>query len=80
MTICNDRFTHIPAASLEVADVSGAGDTVIGILSLGFAAGLDIETSAEIANLAAGTVCQEVGAVPVNPGKLFDACREHFDK
>lgn len=79
LTICNDRFTHIPASSLEVADVSGAGDTVIGMLSLGFAAGLDIETSAEIANLAAGTVCQEVGAVPVNPDKLFRACREHFN-
>ena len=80
LTICNDRFTHIPASSLEVADVSGAGDTVIGILSLGFATGLDIETSAEIANLAAGTVCQEVGAVPVNPEKLLKACRGHFDK
>lgn len=78
LTIYNDRFTHIPASSLEVADVSGAGDTVIGILALGFAAGLDIETSAEIANLAAGTVCQEVGAAPVNPEKLFKACCEHF--
>lgn len=78
LTICNDRFTHIPASSLEVADVSGAGDTVIGMLALGFAAGLDIETSAEIANLAAGTVCQEVGAAPVNPEKLFKACCEHF--
>lgn len=79
LTVCNDRFTHIPAASLDVADVSGAGDTVIGILSLGFAAGLDIETSAKIANLAAGTVCQEVGAVPVNPEKLLRVCREHFN-
>ncbi len=78
LTIHNDRFTHIPASSLDVADVSGAGDTVIGILALGFAAGLDIETSAEIANLAAGTVCQEVGAVPVNPEKLLNACSKHF--
>ena len=78
MTVCNDRFTHIPASSLEVADVSGAGDTVIGILSLGVAAGLDVETSAAIANLAAGTVCQEVGAVPVNPDKLIKACRNYF--
>ena len=78
LTIFNDRFTHIPAASLDVADVSGAGDTVIGLLALGFAAGLDIETCAQVANLAAGTVCQEVGAVPVNPEKLLKACREHF--
>ena len=80
MSICNDRCTHIPAASLDVADVSGAGDTVIGILSLGYAAGLDIDTCAQIANLAAGTVCQEVGAVPVNPDKLFNACREYFEE
>ena len=80
LTICNDRFTHIPASSLEVADVSGAGDTVIGMLALGFATGLDIETSAEIANVAAGTVCQEVGAVPADSEKLLRACREHFDK
>lgn len=78
LTTYNERFTHIPAASLDVADVSGAGDTVIGILSLGVASGLDIETSAQMANLAAGTVCQEVGAVPVNPEKLRKACVSHF--
>ncbi len=78
LTICNDRFTHIPATSLDVADVSGAGDTVIGVLSLGIAAGLDIETSAKIANLAAATVCQEVGAVPVDRERFYGACREHF--
>ena len=65
MTIYDGSFTHIAATSLEVADVSGAGDTVIGILALGAAAGLDIVTNATLANLAAGTVCQEVGAVPV---------------
>lgn len=78
ITVYNGRFTHIPAASLEVADVSGAGDTVIGMLALGIGAGLGIETSTKIANLAACTVCQEVGAVPVRPEKLFIACREHL--
>lgn len=80
LTICNDRFTHIPATSLDVVDVSGAGDTVIAMLALGFAAGLDIETSAKVANLAAGTVCKEVGAVPVNPEKLLTACQEYFGR
>jgi len=78
MTIYNGSFTHIPAASLEVADVSGAGDTVIGVLALGAAAGLDIVSSATIANLAAGTVCQEVGAVPVQSRKLIRACHEQL--
>jgi D-glycero-beta-D-manno-heptose-7-phosphate kinase len=78
MTIYNGSFTHIGATSLEVADVSGAGDTVIGILALGAAAGIDIVTSATIANLAAGTVCQEVGAVPVRAEKLLKAYQEHL--
>ncbi|NTV93702.1 MAG: D-glycero-beta-D-manno-heptose-7-phosphate kinase, partial [Chlorobiaceae bacterium] len=78
MTIYNGKFTHIPATSLEVSDVSGAGDTVISVLALGSAAGLDIETSAAIANLAAGSVCQEVGAVPVKPDKLLRACQEYL--
>lgn len=78
MTVYDGSFTHIGATSLDVADVSGAGDTVIGVLALGVAAGIDIVTNATIANLAAGTVCQEVGAVPVKPEKLLKVCREHL--
>ncbi len=78
LTIYDGSFTHLPATSLEVADVSGAGDTVIGMLALGIASGLDLVTSAKIANLAASTVCQEVGAVPVRRGKLLNACRDLF--
>jgi rfaE bifunctional protein kinase chain/domain len=78
MTIYDGSFTHIPATSLEVADVSGAGDTVIGMLALGTAAGLDLVTSTKISNLAAGTVCQEVGAVPVRPERLLSVCRDHL--
>jgi D-glycero-beta-D-manno-heptose-7-phosphate kinase len=78
MTVCDGSFTHIPALSLDVADVSGAGDTVIGTLALGLASGLDLVTSTRIANLAANTVCQEVGAVPVRPDKLFSACLAHL--
>ena len=78
MTIYNGSFTHIAATSLEVADVSGAGDTVIGLLALGAAAGIDIVTNAIIANLAAATVCQEVGAVPVRPEKLLTAYQAHL--
>jgi rfaE bifunctional protein kinase chain/domain len=77
MTLYNGTFTHIEATSLEVSDVSGAGDTVIGMLALGAAAGIDIVTNTTIANLAAGTVCQEVGAVPVKGEKLLKAFQEH---
>lgn len=78
MTIYNGAFTHIPAVSLDVADVSGAGDTVIALLALGMASKLDLVTSTRIANLAAHTVCQEVGAVPVRAEKLFSACLSHL--
>jgi D-glycero-beta-D-manno-heptose-7-phosphate kinase len=78
MTVFDGSFTHIDATSLDVSDVSGAGDTVIGMLALGAAAGMDIVTNASIANLAAATVCQEVGAVPVKSENLLRACREHL--
>ncbi|RXK87931.1 D-glycero-beta-D-manno-heptose-7-phosphate kinase [Chlorobaculum sp. 24CR] len=78
MSVYDGSFTHIPALSLDVADVSGAGDTVIGTLALGLASGLDLVTSTRIANLAANTVCQEVGAVPVRPDKLLSACLAHL--
>lgn len=78
MTVYDGSFTHIPAVSLDVADVSGAGDTVIGLLALGIASGLDLVTSTRIANLAANTVCQEVGAVPVRPDRLYNACLTHL--
>lgn len=78
MTVYDGSFTHIPALSLDVADVSGAGDTVIGTLALGLASDLDLVTSTRIANLAANTVCQEVGAVPVRLDKLVNACLTHL--
>jgi D-glycero-beta-D-manno-heptose-7-phosphate kinase len=78
MTVFDGTFTHIAATSLDVADVSGAGDTVIGLLALGIAAGLDTVTNASVANLAAATVCQEVGAVPVKPDKLLRVCQEYL--
>lgn len=62
---------HIPAIVRHIADVSGAGDTVISTLSLGMASGLSAKSSAILANLAGGLVCEEVGVVPVNKEQLF---------
>ncbi len=56
---------HAPARAREVFDVSGAGDTVIATLAAGFAAGLPLETAAELANLAAGVVVGKVGTAPI---------------
>lgn len=65
----------IPTHIRNVADVSGAGDTVIAVASLVFAATGDVELMAEIANIAGGLVCEEVGTVAVNKDKLLRECK-----
>ena len=64
--ISNEKeFRIIPAHIRDIADVSGAGDTVISVVSLCLASGLDPFTTAAIANTAGGLVCEKVGAVPI---------------
>ena len=55
----------IPTAARQVYDVSGAGDTVIAVASLVYAATKDIRLMAEIANIAGGLVCEEIGRAHV---------------
>lgn len=64
----------IPSYLRNIADVSGAGDTVIAVAALVYAATKDIQLMAEIANLAGGLVCEEVGTVAVNKEKLLREC------
>jgi len=66
----NDAMLY-PAHIRAIADVSGAGDTVIAVASMIFAVSGDIHLMAQIANLAGGLVCEEVGVVPVNKQKLL---------
>ncbi len=69
--ICDAHQTHhIPAHIRQIADVSGAGDTVVSIAALCIAQGLPAREIAELSNLAGGLVCEEVGVVPVNK-KVF---------
>ena len=56
----------------KVADVSGAGDTVISTLTLALAAGADVYEASLLANYAAGIVCGEVGIIPVEKEILFN--------
>ena len=62
----------IPAHIRNIADVSGAGDTVIAVASMIYAVTKDENLMAIIANLAGGIVCEEVGVVPINKKKLLD--------
>lgn len=65
----------IPSHRRNIADVSGAGDTVIAVASLVYGAGGNISAAAQISNIAGGIVCEEVGTVPINKEKLFAECK-----
>ena len=64
---------HIPTVAREVFDVTGAGDTVVGVLALGLAVGAPLPQAAQLANIAAGIVVGEFGTVPVNREQLLAA-------
>jgi D-beta-D-heptose 7-phosphate kinase/D-beta-D-heptose 1-phosphate adenosyltransferase len=71
---------HIPTVAREVYDVTGAGDTVLAVLSLGLAAGLPIDDSAKLANTAAGIVVGKLGTSTLKPSEILDEIgREHRD-
>ncbi len=63
---------RMPTKARKVADVSGAGDTVISTLTMALAAGANILEASYLANYAGGIVCEEVGIVPIELDKLFD--------
>jgi rfaE bifunctional protein kinase chain/domain len=56
----------VPAEIRDIADVSGAGDTVIAMAALGYLAGLEPRQLAALANLAGGIVCEKAGVVPID--------------
>jgi D-beta-D-heptose 7-phosphate kinase/D-beta-D-heptose 1-phosphate adenosyltransferase len=66
-----DSMFVAPAAARQVFDVSGAGDTVIATLALALCGGMEVETGAQLANVAAGIVVSKVGTVPVNRDELL---------
>ena len=68
------RSALIPSHLRNIADVSGAGDTVIAVASLVYAATKDVHLMAEIANIAGGLVCEEVGTAAINRHKLLHEC------
>ncbi len=64
----------IPTHIRSIADVSGAGDTVIAVASLVYAATKNVKLMAEMANIAGGLVCEEVGTVAIDRDKLLKEC------
>jgi D-beta-D-heptose 7-phosphate kinase/D-beta-D-heptose 1-phosphate adenosyltransferase len=64
---------HFAAAAREVADVTGAGDTVVAVLALGLAAGAPLADAAQLANRAAGLVVARFGPATVTIDELTAA-------
>ena len=67
----NNQSEIIPTHIRSIADVSGAGDTVIAVASLVYATTKDMKLAAEMANIAGGLVCEEVGTVAIDKQKLL---------
>jgi len=68
----NGDVTKINAASQEVYDVAGAGDTVVSVFALALAAGADMKEAAMLSNLAAGIVVAKVGVAVCKPEELLN--------
>lgn len=67
-----NTFHHIPAHLRKIADVSGAGDTVLSVAMLCLVCNQEAYNIAALSNLAGGLVCEEIGAVPINKERLFE--------
>ena len=74
------EYKTIPTHVRDVADVSGAGDTVISVATVCKAAGLNAIDTAAISNIAGGLVCENIGVVPVDKQALYNACSNYFSE
>jgi D-beta-D-heptose 7-phosphate kinase/D-beta-D-heptose 1-phosphate adenosyltransferase len=72
---CAEVEGYLPAAAREVADVTGAGDTVVATLALAMAAGATAAEAAHLANAAAGIVVGKSGTATVTPEELRASLR-----
>jgi rfaE bifunctional protein kinase chain/domain len=70
----DDTAAIVPSHLRNIADVSGAGDTVIAVASLVFAVTKNARLTVELANIAGGLVCEEVGTVAIDKAKLLNEC------
>ncbi|MBS1935528.1 MAG: carbohydrate kinase, partial [Bacteroidetes bacterium] len=72
----DEKQSKIIASHIRnIADVSGAGDTVIAVAALVFTSTKDIHLMAEIANIAGGLVCEEVGTMAIDKVRLMNECK-----
>lgn len=76
MLLENDKETlHLKASARKVYDVTGAGDTVIATLATALGAGINLPDAAELANIAAGLVVEQVGTTAIK----FETLRRELE-
>lgn len=71
------EIIQIPAHLRRIADVSGAGDTVISIAACALASACQPREIAALANLGGGLVCEHLGVVPIDKERLFQEAGLH---
>ena len=69
---------HIPAHLRKIADVSGAGDTVLSVAMLCLVCKQNAYNIAALSNLAGGLVCEELGVVPINKDRLKEESKKIY--
>ncbi len=72
----NGATLNLSAHARDVFDVTGAGDTVIGVLASALAGGAQLQQAAKLANLAAGLVVKKLGAATVSVSELRHALQQ----
>lgn len=75
----DEKAAIIPSHIRNIADVSGAGDTVISVAALVYAATRNVHLMAEAANIAGGLVCEVVGTTAIDKELLFTECAALLD-
>jgi len=70
---------HLPTQAREVYDVTGAGDTVISVLTAALAAGKSLAEATALSNLAAGIVVSKLGTATVSVAEMRRAIREQHE-
>ncbi len=76
----NGDITNIPAMAKEVFDVTGAGDTVISVLTLAMSVGASVKEAAVLSNHAAGIVVGEVGTATLKASDLEEAIKHGIQR
>ena len=69
-------ITNIPTQAREVYDVTGAGDTVVAILTLSLCSGANLKEAASLANYAAGIVVGKIGTATTTAEELRSRLKE----